>query len=104
MHWTRYLLFFLNQNSKTPFVFSCIHVLTGHCGQACNGATYVSIDMLQNKRDDSKMLLVEGNCQYMHLLMSLAASVQNKFVTLWHLNSIGSIFFFPILHVVSDCR
>ncbi|KHG07152.1 MORC family CW-type zinc finger protein 4 [Gossypium arboreum] len=29
--------------------------------EACNGATYVSIDMLQNKKDGSKMLVVEDN-------------------------------------------
>ncbi|XP_022775906.1 protein MICRORCHIDIA 7-like [Durio zibethinus] len=29
--------------------------------EACNGATYVCIDMLKNKKDDSRMLLVEDN-------------------------------------------
>ena len=29
--------------------------------QVCNGATYVNIDMLVNRKDGSKMLLIEGN-------------------------------------------
>lgn len=28
--------------------------------QVCNGATYVNVDMLENKKDGSRMLLVEG--------------------------------------------
>uniref|UniRef100_A0A9I9DFY2 Retrovirus-related Pol polyprotein from transposon TNT 1-94 n=1 Tax=Cucumis melo TaxID=3656 RepID=A0A9I9DFY2_CUCME len=34
--------------------------ISGLC-EACNGATYINIDMLINERDGSRMLLIEGN-------------------------------------------
>ncbi|PPS11390.1 hypothetical protein GOBAR_AA09249 [Gossypium barbadense] len=51
--------------------------------EACNGATYVSIDMLQNKKDGSKMLVVEDNGggmspDKMRQCMSLGYSSKSK--------------------------
>ncbi|KAA3462584.1 protein MICRORCHIDIA 7-like [Gossypium australe] len=51
--------------------------------EACNGATYVSIDMLQNKKDDSRMLVVEDNGggmspDKMRQCMSLGYSSKSK--------------------------
>ncbi|KAE8736369.1 amyloid beta A4 precursor protein-binding family B member 1-interacting protein-like [Hibiscus syriacus] len=51
--------------------------------EACNGATYVCIDVLQNQKDDSKMLLVEDNGggmspDKMRQCMSLGYSSKSK--------------------------
>ncbi|XP_039069307.1 protein MICRORCHIDIA 4-like [Hibiscus syriacus] len=51
--------------------------------EACNGATYVCIDMLQNKKDNSKMLLVEDDGggmspDKMRQCMSLGYSSKSK--------------------------
>ncbi|KAL4385553.1 hypothetical protein GQ457_15G003210 [Hibiscus cannabinus] len=51
--------------------------------ETCNGATYVCIDMLQNQKDDSKMLLVEDNGggmtpDKMRQCMSLGYSSKSK--------------------------
>ncbi|XP_074567187.1 protein MICRORCHIDIA 7-like [Curcuma longa] len=57
--------------------------------EVCNGATFVNIDMLINKKDGSKMLLVEDNGggmdpDKMRQCMSLGYSVKSKVV-----NTIG---------------
>lgn len=42
------------------FVFSPFNCWLLWFNQVCNGATYVLVDVLINKRDKNKMLLVEG--------------------------------------------
>ncbi|KAJ0760039.1 putative histidine kinase/HSP90-like ATPase superfamily, morc, S5 domain 2 [Helianthus annuus] len=37
-------------------------LLDNSLDENCNGATYVKIDMLKNKKDNSRMLLIEGMC------------------------------------------
>ncbi|KAM7464774.1 hypothetical protein LguiA_032895 [Lonicera macranthoides] len=51
--------------------------------EVCNGATYVHIDMLKNKKDNSKMLIVEDNGggmtpDTMRQCMSLGYSLKSK--------------------------
>lgn len=48
--------------------------LTIFLNQVCNGATYVHIDMLKNKKDSSKMLIVEGMEPY-HIIFILMEPV-----------------------------
>ncbi|KAF5817155.1 putative histidine kinase/HSP90-like ATPase [Helianthus annuus] len=51
--------------------------------EVCNGATYVKIDMLTNKKDDNRMLLIEDNGggmdpEKMRHCMSLGYSLKSK--------------------------
>lgn len=41
----------------SEIIFCCRCVI---CYQVYNGATYVNIDMLLNKKDQNRMLLIEG--------------------------------------------
>lgn len=59
IHWMRYV----KQSSSRCKVhtFSLLfNNAINYCFQVSNGATYVNIDMLENKKDGSRMLLVEG--------------------------------------------
>lgn len=42
------------------FSFSCANSFSCFWWQVCNGATYSNIDMLINRKDGSRMLLIEG--------------------------------------------
>ncbi|XP_068665164.1 protein MICRORCHIDIA 7-like [Aristolochia californica] len=58
-------------------------LLDNSLDEACNGATFVNIDMFQNKKDKSKMLLVEDNGggmdpDRMRKCMSLGYSAKSK--------------------------
>lgn len=50
--------------------------LTIFVGQVCNGATYVNIDMLRNKKDGNLMLVVEG--MWLNLLSLCCAERGNR--------------------------
>lgn len=39
----------------------CLDIFLPFLCQVCTGATYVSVDMLENQKDRSRMLLIEGN-------------------------------------------
>jgi hypothetical protein len=43
----------------SSFKFSCAHSVVFLC-KVANGATFVNIDMLENKKDGTRMLLVQG--------------------------------------------
>lgn len=47
--------------------------LTIYVGQVCNGATYVNIDMMRNKKDGNLMLMVEG--MLLHLFVTVLVLV-----------------------------
>ncbi|GJY79477.1 RNA-directed DNA polymerase, eukaryota [Tanacetum coccineum] len=58
-------------------------LLDNSLDEVCNGATYVKIDMLTNKKDDSRMLLIEDNGggmdpEKMRHCMSLGYSLKSK--------------------------
>uniref|UniRef100_A0A5B6Z600 Morc S5 domain-containing protein n=1 Tax=Davidia involucrata TaxID=16924 RepID=A0A5B6Z600_DAVIN len=58
-------------------------LLDNSLDEVCNGATYVNIDMFKNKKDDSRMLLIEDNGggmdpDKMRQCMSLGYSVKSK--------------------------
>ncbi|KAK9080562.1 hypothetical protein SSX86_000320 [Deinandra increscens subsp. villosa] len=58
-------------------------LLDNSLDEVCNGATYVSIDMLRNKKDESKMLVIEDNGggmdpDKMRQCMSLGYSSKSK--------------------------
>ncbi|KAI7732310.1 hypothetical protein M8C21_010049 [Ambrosia artemisiifolia] len=58
-------------------------LLDNSLDESCNGATYVKIDMLTNKKDDSRMLLIEDNGggmnpEKMRYCMSLGYSLKSK--------------------------
>ncbi|XP_023771543.1 protein MICRORCHIDIA 7 [Lactuca sativa] len=58
-------------------------LLDNSLDEVCNGATYVKIDMLTNKKDDNRMLLIEDNGggmdpDKMRLCMSLGFSLKSK--------------------------
>nr|XP_043640154.1 protein MICRORCHIDIA 7-like [Erigeron canadensis] len=58
-------------------------LLDNSLDEVCNGATYVSIDMLRNKKDKSKMLVIEDNGggmdpDKMRQCMSLGYSLKSK--------------------------
>lgn len=63
--WMRYLVFglwvFHAGNTCTLWLFSHELQFIFILYQVCNGATYVNIDMIRNKKDESRMLCVEGN-------------------------------------------
>ncbi|XVE63715.1 hypothetical protein DITRI_Ditri07aG0041900 [Diplodiscus trichospermus] len=58
-------------------------LLDNSLDEVCNGATYVNVDMLKSKKDESKMLLIEDNGggmdpDKMRLCMSLGYSAKSK--------------------------
>ncbi|KAI3737445.1 hypothetical protein L2E82_27448 [Cichorium intybus] len=58
-------------------------LLDNSLDEVCNGATYVKIDMLKNKKDENRMLLIEDNGggmdpDKMRLCMSLGFSLKSK--------------------------
>ncbi|KAK1407164.1 hypothetical protein QVD17_38776 [Tagetes erecta] len=60
-------------------------LLDNSLDEVCNGATYVNIDMLRNKKDGNKMLLIEDNGggmdpDKMRQCMSLGYSLKSKVV------------------------
>lgn len=62
IHWMRYLARDDIQNYATATLMYFSRLLTSWFGhQVCSGATYVDIDMLVNKKDGSRMLLIEGS-------------------------------------------
>ncbi|XP_059292516.1 uncharacterized protein LOC132045971 isoform X1 [Lycium ferocissimum] len=75
----RYFLF------SSPFFHHLNHSLSLEIFflQVCNGATYVSVDVLDNKKDKGKMILVEDNGggmtpDKMRSCMSLGYSAKSK--------------------------
>lgn len=68
-------------NSACSFLILLCY-LTIYVGQVCNGATYVNIDMLRNKKDGNLMLMVEG--MLLHLFVTVLV-----FVYLFHSTYIG---------------
>ncbi|PWA76888.1 histidine kinase-like ATPase, C-terminal domain-containing protein [Artemisia annua] len=67
------------QISKQTFA----ELLDNSLDEVCNGATYVKIDMLTNKKDDSRILLIEDNGggmdpEKMRHCMSLGYSLKSK--------------------------
>lgn len=58
-------------------------LLDNSLDEVCNGSTYVNIDMIKNKKDDSRMLLIEDNGggmdpDKMRQCMSLGYSLKSK--------------------------
>lgn len=42
------------------FFSSLLGPISSSYPQVCSGATYVNLDMVENKKDQSRMLLIEG--------------------------------------------
>ncbi|KAL3818537.1 hypothetical protein ACJIZ3_004442 [Penstemon smallii] len=82
---------FLHSNATShKWVLGALaELLDNSLDEVCNGATYVSIDMAINKKDGSKMLLIEDNGggmspEKMRHCMSLGYSAKSKLI-----NTIG---------------